>query len=130
MKLKCIFCVIMSAIFATLAFANVEHTKDKLELVKSRVESKEAILVDVREQEEWNDGHLVVATFLPLSKLKALSENASLELPKDKTIYVHCRSGKRALAAAQILQEKGYKDVRPLSQGFSELASFGFKQIK
>ncbi len=130
MKLKCIFCVILSAIFATLAFADVQHTQDSLELVKSRFEKKEALLVDVRENNEWVEGHVVGATALPLSKLKSLTHSTSLEIPKGKTLYLYCRSGKRALAAAEILTEKGYKDVRPLSQGFSELVSFGFPQVK
>jgi len=120
----------MSAIFATLSFADVQHTKDPLDLVKSRFEKKESVLLDVREEDEWIDGHIVGATFLPLSKLSNLSSSTTLEFPKDKMLYVHCRSGKRALKAAAILIDKGYKDVRPLSQGFTELVEFGFKQIK
>ena len=46
-----------------------EHTKDSLETVKKNQEAKKAILVDVREKKEWDDGHLRDAVLLPLSEI-------------------------------------------------------------
>ena len=77
-----------------------------------------AILLDVREEDEWDDGHLKDATFLPLSSLK--SHEPPGDLPKDKTIYIYCRMGPRAQRAAEILKET-YPNVIPLLVGFNDL---------
>lgn len=103
----------------------VEHTADTLETVKKNLEEKKAILVDVRDQEEWDAGHLAGARHVPLSKLEA--DGAPADLPKDTILYGHCRSGNRALKAAAVLQKAGY-DFRPLKQGYEDLVASGFKK--
>jgi rhodanese-related sulfurtransferase len=104
-----------------------EHTKDSLDDVKKNVSDKKAVLVDVREQSEWDDGHLDGATLVPLSALKKGEQSDSL--PKDRIIYAHCASGKRCLTAADILKKQGY-DVRPLKAGYRDLLKAGFPQAK
>lgn len=108
---------------ASMAWA-IEHTKDSLETVRKNLKEKKAILLDVRSEEEWKSGHLQVAKWLPLTKLQQEGVPEA-ELDKSKIIYCHCRSGRRALAAAEILAKAGY-DVRPLKQGFEELVQAGF----
>ncbi|MFL5342987.1 MAG: rhodanese-like domain-containing protein [Gemmataceae bacterium] len=109
----------------------IEHTKDDLATVKARVTEGKALLVDVREPQEWKAGHLKDAKSLPLSQIKAGLDAAELakELPKDKPVYVHCAAGRRCLAAAKTLKELGY-DVRPLKPGFSALLEAGFPEAK
>jgi len=104
-----------------------EHTKDSLETVKKNLDARKAVLVDVREQIEWDDGHVRGAVLLPLSKLKSDLDPKELAktMPKDKVIYAHCASGRRCLSAADILKKQGY-DVRPLKQGFKDLIEAGF----
>jgi rhodanese-related sulfurtransferase len=102
-----------------------EHTKDSLDDVKQNLRDKKAVLVDVREQAEWDDGHLEGARLVPLSELKQGKQADSL--PKDRIVYAHCASGKRCLAAADILKQHGY-DVRPLKAGYLELVKAGFKK--
>src|SRR5262245_54620224 len=104
-----------------------EHTKDSLEQVKQRLKDKSAVLVDVREQKEWDAGHLDDARLVPLSRLKKGidSETLEQELPTDKTIYCHCAGGVRCLPAADILKQQGY-DARPLKAGYKELLATGF----
>ena len=58
-----------------------QHTKDSLEVVKKRIKEKKAILIDVREQREWDAGHLKKAQLVPLSKLQA--DVKKKMLPKD-----------------------------------------------
>lgn len=110
-------------------FTEHGHTTDKLEVVKSHVDKKRAVLLDVREQDEWDEGHLEDARLLPLSAFKSGTLTAELKkhLPKDKPIYLHCAAGGRVLMVAEILQGKGY-DVRPLRAGYSKLLSAGFEQ--
>ena len=108
----------------------VEHTKDTPDTVKKALADKKAVLLDVREQAEWNAGHLQGAQLLPLSKLKGDDIKALLkDLPKDKPIYAHCKAGGRCLQAAEILIKQGY-DVRPLKQGYADLLEAGFSKAK
>jgi rhodanese-related sulfurtransferase len=108
----------------------VEHTKDSLEAVQQAVADQKAVLVDVREPEEWNEGHLSGARSLPLSVLeKGVKPDALANLlPKTKIIYVHCLSGGRCLQAADILATLGY-DVRPLKPGYQSLVTAGFPAV-
>lgn len=89
------------------------------------VASGQAQLLDVREKEEWNAGHLRHAILLPLSILRSGKEIPSF-LRKDLPTYLHCRSGKRVHLAAPLLQAKGFQTVIPLSQSFSTLIQLGF----
>ena len=112
-----------------------KHTKDSLALIKERIAKNEAVLVDVREKNEWEDGHLQSAIFLPLSGLKeggaseSFATKLSVKLPKDKIVYCHCLSGGRVLPASAILQKLGY-DVRPLKSGYELLLKAGFEKAK
>jgi rhodanese-related sulfurtransferase len=112
------------------AFA-AEHTTDTLEAVKKNVKDGKAVLVDVREADEWKDGHLKDARPLALSDLKAgvPAEQLKKTLPAGKVVYLHCASGRRCLAAADILKKQGY-DVRPLKQGYNALVKDGFERAK
>lgn len=106
-----------------------EHTKDSLDTVKKAVAEQKAILLDVREQSEWDAGHLKDAKLLPLSTLKGAlkPEELARVLPKDKVIYCHCAAGGRCLIAGEALKKLGY-DVRPLKPGFKDLLQAGFPQ--
>ena len=105
------------------------HTTDSLANVQQKLADEEAQLVDVREQAEWDKGHLEGAVFLPLGLLAKQHDEATLskQLDKKKIVYTHCASGHRCKLAADILREAGY-DVRPLKQGYKDLLKAGFKK--
>lgn len=109
----------------------VEHTKDSLETVKKNVKEGKAIILDVREQSEWDEGHLEGAILLPSSKLKVEKDLAELvkKLDKDKIIYTHCRAGGRAASCAAILKKQGL-EVRALKPGYKDLIEAGFEKAK
>jgi rhodanese-related sulfurtransferase len=67
----------------------------------------EAILIDVRQENEWNAGHAPMATLIPLAELPDHLD----ELPRDRLIICACRSGGRSLRAATFLQEEGFDTV-------------------
>lgn len=112
-------------------FTNAGHTVDKVEDVQEFVKSKRAVLLDVREQNEWDAGRLKLAEFVPLTMIRngELPDEIVKKLPKDKPIYLHCLSGGRVLMAAEILQPKGY-DIRPLRSGYEKLLKAGFEKAK
>lgn len=81
------------------------------EEAKSIMDSREDyILLDVREQEEYDEGHIAGAILIPYGSIGELAENV---LPdREQTILVYCRSGRRSAIAAEELVRLGYTDVR------------------
>lgn len=74
-----------------------------------------ALLLDVREPDEYTEVHASNATLIPLGQLGArLDEIAAY---KNKPIAVMCRSGKRSAKAVHLLQEAGYSHVSNVSGG-------------
>lgn len=125
--------IVLALVAAPFALADepLTHTKDSLDTVKENLKGGKAVIVDVREVDEWKESHLAGAIHLPQSKLKVESELAELvkKLPKDKVIYTHCRAGRRSVVCGEILKKQGF-DVRPLKQGTEELLKAGFEKGK
>jgi len=74
--------------------------------------------IDVRELDEWLQGHLEGAKHLPLSQLK--KGLIPTDLPKDQPLYLYCRSGGRAKIAKSLLIAT-YPQVVALEEGYDEL---------
>jgi rhodanese-related sulfurtransferase len=70
------------------------------------------IVLDVRTPKEFNDGHIEGA--INVSHSTITNNLALLNKHKDKTVVVHCRSGRRAVSAEKALQANGFSDVRHL----------------
>jgi rhodanese-related sulfurtransferase len=76
---------------------------------------KKAVIIDVREEDEWNAEHIAGAVHIPLDQLDArLSE---LQAYKDTTIITQCRSGKRSLKALELLKSSGFSKVSSMDGG-------------
>ena len=73
-------------------------------------EESDYIIVDAREQSEYDEGHIKGAIVIPYTEIKQKAE----ELLPNKTqlILVYCRSGRRSKIAAQSLANIGYKNVK------------------
>ena len=80
----------------------------------AEVAAKTLNLIDVREADEFAEGHLPGAINLPLSDFLERYE----ELDKDKPYYIICRSGARSAQACAFLEEEGY-DVTNVAGGTS-----------
>lgn len=70
-------------------------------------------VVDVREPSEWNAGHMARAVLIPLGSL-AFRKN---ELDPSRPVITVCRSGKRSLAAVDVLQDAGFPEVKSMAGG-------------
>ena len=75
---------------------------------------KDACIIDVREKGEFAKGHLVNAVNIPLSELRDRFD----EVPKDKPVYLHCRSSQRSYNAVMALQNAGFDNVVNISGSF------------
>jgi len=98
----------------------------QLENIEAEVKAGTAKLLDVSEQDEWNAGHLVNAKLVPLSEIR--ENNIPSELDKSVKTYLHCRSGQRVHAAAPLLEQAGFANIIPLSEGFDSLVEEGFEE--
>ncbi len=80
-----------------------------------RMNHEDAIVLDVREDQEYADGHIVNALHIPVGVLeKRLDELAAY---KDKPLIVYCRSGDRAARASVTLRKQGFNNVFKLNGG-------------
>ena len=123
--------ILSMALVQSASAAEPTHTKDTLDTVKQNLKDNKAVLVDVREQDEWDAGHIAGAVLMPKSKLDVEKEAAELakKLNKTKIVYTHCKAGRRALACGEILKKQGF-DVRALKPGYEELLKAGFEKAK
>jgi molybdopterin/thiamine biosynthesis adenylyltransferase/rhodanese-related sulfurtransferase len=81
-------------------------------------------VVDVRERDEWEEGHLPAAIHIPRGSLESRIEQA---VPSRETpVLVYCAAGNRSAFAAKTLGELGYGDVRSLAGGFTDWKRNGF----
>src|SRR5699024_3156423 len=77
------------------------------EEVEGKLDKNTTVILDVRETEEYAQGHIPGSVLIPLGQL----ENRCDELNKEEEIFVICRSGNRSNEACRILAANGFKKV-------------------
>lgn len=90
---------------------NVKGASDLLET------HPDVALIDVREKNEWDEGHIPGAVHVPRGYLELRIENAVPD--KDREVVLYCAGGTRSVLAARTLQQMGYKHVASVSGGFT-----------
>ena len=80
------------------------------EEAKEMMDSQEVIILDVREQDEYDSGHIPGAVLLPVG---TIDETTAAEVipEKDSTVLVYCRSGNRSKTASSALADLGYTNI-------------------
>ena len=84
------------------------------------------VFLDVRTADEYADGHVDGSTLIPVQEL----EGRLSEVPKDKRVYVYCRSGKRSAAAAKILVKAGFTNIENIEGGITAWKDAGYPVVK
>ena len=80
------------------------------EAAKEMMDTQEVIVLDVREQSEYDSGHIPGAVLLPVGSID--EETAAAVIPeKDSTVLVYCRSGNRSKTASSTLAGLGYTNI-------------------
>lgn len=80
------------------------------EEAKEMMDTQEVIILDVREQDEYDSGHIPDAVLLPVGTID--EDTAAAVIPeKDSTVLVYCRSGNRSKTASAALAELGYTEI-------------------
>ena len=77
---------------------------------KDMMDTQEVIVLDVREQDEFDAGHISGALLLPVGSIT--KETAAAVIPEtDSVVLVYCRSGNRSKTASKALADLGYSNV-------------------
>ncbi|MGI8607072.1 MAG: molybdopterin-synthase adenylyltransferase MoeB [Gaiellaceae bacterium] len=91
---------------------------------RTLLESEEPVVVDVRERDEWEEGHIPGAVHVPRGYLESRIEAAAPD--RERPVVVYCSGGSRSAFAAQSLEELGYENVLSLAGGFTDWKRNGF----
>ena len=80
------------------------------EEAKEMMDTQDVVILDVREQNEYDGGHIPGAVLLPVG---TINETAAAEVipDKDSTVLVYCRSGNRSKTVSSKLAELGYTNI-------------------
>jgi rhodanese-related sulfurtransferase len=81
-----------------------------------------ALFVDVRTQEEWDQGHIARSVLIPLDELPSQLS----DLPQDQDIVVVCKLGGRSKEGATILRQAGFRRVTCMSGGIQAWIAAGY----
>lgn len=84
-----------------------------------------AYLLDVREQSEWNEGHISGAVLIPLAQLPARLS----EIPADRDVLIICRSGNRSAQARDQLRAAGFPNTTSIDGGMNAWIAAGLPVV-
>ena len=95
---------------ASNASSESSYQQISQEEAKEMMDTQDVVILDVREQDEYDSGHIPGAVLLPVGTID--EETAAEVIPeKDSTVLVYCRSGNRSKTASSALAELGYTNI-------------------
>lgn len=104
---------------------NGDYKQINVDQVRNLVENN-SIIIDVREPGEFERGHIKGAINIPLSQIRGRME----EIPKDRPVYLHCRTGQRSYNATLALQNSGFTNVYNITGSFLGLSFYEYYNDK
>lgn len=102
------------------------HSVD-VQTLKQWLQVGDILLVDVREDDEYEEGHIEQGVNVPLASVSR--KVPALNGASDKKLVLYCRSGRRSMAAADMLSESGFRDIYNLEGGILAWQAAGFEVI-
>jgi rhodanese-related sulfurtransferase len=94
----------------------------------AKLKSGEAVIVDVREKDEWDEGHIPDAIHMSRGTIELDVEE---KVPDSNSMIIcHCGGGGRSALAAESLQKMGYKNVHSMAGGFKAWRAGGLPTTK
>ncbi len=93
-----------------------------VETVAAIKDRDDVLVLDVREQWEYDEGHIAGVELIPMNEIPVRLD----EIPTDKEVVVTCRSGNRSGQVTQYLQEQGFTNVHNMQGGILAWESAGF----
>lgn len=118
--------IALAAIFLRPSAATSSGLPAEISVAAAKEKYDSGVFVlDVRQPEEWNQGHIPNTTLIPLGELN----NRLNELPKDAPIVVVCRSGNRSAQARDLLLQAGFSAVTSMAGGVNQWSASGYPII-
>jgi rhodanese-related sulfurtransferase len=94
----------------------------------AKLKSGEALMIDVRDKDEWDEGHIPDATHLSRGTIEFDIEE---RVPDPNAMIIcHCGGGGRSALVAESLQKMGYKNVLSMAGGFKAWKAAGLPAMK
>ena len=125
--MKKMIALLTSLLGSSGLFAESVPAVSPQQAVKMQAEQK-AVIIDVRENDEWNAGHIAGAIHIPLSEIS--NRLTELEKYKNAPIIMQCRSGARSAKAADVLAKAGFSQVFNMAGGLNAWQKADLKTIK
>ena len=91
------------------------------EQTRTALQAGDAVLVDVRRREEWEELRIPGAVLVPLDELAESLE----DIPHDRDVYIHCRSGIRSARAVEFLRSTGRERTANVAGGIEAWQAAG-----
>ena len=111
-----------------VAEAEKNVTEISPEDAAKKFQEHQAVIIDVREKDEYDEDHIPNALHLSRGRIELDIEE---QVPDpNTTVVVHCGGGGRSALAAESLQKMGYKDVRSMAGGFKAWKAAGLPTMK
>nr|WP_295975622.1 rhodanese-like domain-containing protein [uncultured Bacillus sp.] len=82
---------------------------------KELIDNDEVVVIDVRTQEEFNEGHIPNARLIPVDEI----DNKMEDLDKDTSYLIVCRSGNRSATASKLLAKNGFNNMKNMKGGMN-----------
>ena len=115
--MKKLIVVLLAAMLLAACGQDKENNREAVyvnitaEEAKKIMDSEEGyIILDVRTQEEYDQGHIPGAMLIPNTEIETKAEEVLMD--KDQLLLVYCRSGRRSKLASEILVELGYTNIK------------------
>ncbi len=135
-----IYAIIISVLFLIIFSGCINETRQPekaqfsditVKQAKEMIDRGEVFILDVRRQEEYDEGHIKGSSLIPLQDIpeKELNESLAL-LPRDKKILVYCRTGRRSTLASEILVNNGFKEIYNMNGGIADWTNAGYEVEK
>lgn len=116
---KIVFLCMISLTLLTACFsADANSDSVSLDQARQMLESKSAVVIDIRESQEHQNGVAFGMQLLPMSQLS--QRMSELPTSKQQTILLVCNTQNRSPKVQQILRENGYQNVKWVQGGMSE----------
>lgn len=138
MKLKYFLLIILSALVLTACGGGATAVADPaadlsseelnlgpsvdVETVAAIMNRDDVVLIDVREQYEYDEAHIPDISLIPLGTVPDSLD----QIPTDKTVIVTCRSGNRSGQATEFLRQQGFDNVHNMEGGIVAWQAAGF----
>ena len=111
-----------------VAEAKKNVTEISPENAAEKSNNREAVIIDVRDGDEWDEGHIPGAIHMSRGTIELDVEE---KVPDPNAMIIcHCGGGGRSALAAESLQKMGYKNVRSMAGGFKAWKAIGLPTVK